>query len=88
MEGTELKILFNQDKAYLTPDRSMTFEQVDIEHVKEKIFRSPAYWTFRVKNILRTNGKYFVKYYLITLGKQNLQITSFSFLLSSTPWKQ
>ncbi|MGN7986052.1 hypothetical protein ACTJKC_01860 [Pedobacter sp. 22226] len=69
MEGTELKILFNQDKAYLTPDRSMTFEQVDLEHVKEKVFRSPAYWTFRIKKYIENERRIFCEILTYDIGE-------------------
>lgn len=48
MEGQEFKILFKQDKAYLTNDKPMTFEQVELPDIAKKGFKSPAYWTFRV----------------------------------------
>jgi len=60
MKGQELKILFKQDKAYLTNDRPMTFEQVDLPDIaKRKGFKSPAYWTIRVINHRENERKIF-----------------------------
>ena len=47
MKGQELKIIFIQDRAYLTTDRSMSFEQVRLP-ITAKSFMSPAFWTIKV----------------------------------------
>ncbi|MFO0360750.1 MAG: hypothetical protein ACK500_02910 [Flavobacteriales bacterium] len=47
MTGQELKIAFRHDKAYLTADRPLSFEQLNLPKVA-KSFKEPAYWTIRV----------------------------------------
>jgi hypothetical protein len=47
MTGQELKILFHNDKAYLTRDRHMTFAQLRLPEIA-KSFKAPAYWTIRI----------------------------------------
>ncbi|GGG94702.1 hypothetical protein [Pedobacter zeae] len=59
MDGQELKILFNQDKAYLTPDRPLTFEQIGIADIAQKGFKSPAYWILRVRKYTEVERKIF-----------------------------
>jgi len=59
MDGQELKILFNHDKAYLTPDHPMTFEQIGLPEIAKKGFKSPAYWTFIVKRYFEHERKIF-----------------------------
>lgn len=85
MDGQELKILFNHDKAYLTPDHPMTFEQIGLPEIAKKGFKSPAYWKFIVKRYLSTSVKYSVRYYRIIQGKRNLKVTRKRFLASSIP---
>ena len=47
MKGQELKILFRQDKAFLTADRPLTFIQLGLPDFV-KYFKVSAYWTVRV----------------------------------------
>jgi hypothetical protein len=49
MTGQELKIIFQQDKAFLTKDRPMTFAQLGLPDIA-KLFKEPAYWTIRIIN--------------------------------------
>jgi hypothetical protein len=49
MTGLELKILFRQDKAYLTADIPLTFDQLGFPDVA-KTFKEPAFWTIKVLN--------------------------------------
>jgi hypothetical protein len=58
MTGQELKILFLNDKAYLTKDRHMTFAQLDLPEVA-KSFKAPAFWTIRIINYIETQKKIF-----------------------------
>ncbi len=60
MIGQELKILFRQDKAYLTPNRPLTFKQLGLPDIA-KTFKEPAYWTIRVLNYIETEKKIFCK---------------------------
>jgi hypothetical protein len=56
MKGQELKILFHDDKAYLTKDRFMTFDQLGLPEIA-KTFKAPAYWTIRVINYIELERK-------------------------------
>lgn len=58
MRGQELKILFRQDKAYLTADRPMTFEQLGLPDVA-KTFKEPAFWTIKVLSHRENEKKIF-----------------------------
>lgn len=58
MTGQELKILFRQDKAYLTADRPMTFEQLGLPDIA-KTFKEPAFWTIKVLNHRENEKKIF-----------------------------
>ena len=74
MKGQELKILFKQDKAYLTNDRPMTFEQVDLPDIaKRKGFKSPAYWTIRVINHRENERKIFCEVLSYNLGETEFE---------------
>lgn len=46
MNGKEIKILFNKEKAYLTSDRVMSFEQIGIPGAIKEFVRS--YWIVKV----------------------------------------
>ena len=58
MTGQEFKILFKQDKAYLTPDKPLTFGQVGLPEIA-KSFKAPAFWTIRVLNYREAEQKLF-----------------------------
>ncbi|MBS0645693.1 MAG: hypothetical protein JSR97_03780 [Verrucomicrobia bacterium] len=58
MTGQEFKILFRQDKAYLTPEKPLTLSQVSLPEIA-KSFKAPAYWTIRVLNYKETEQKLF-----------------------------
>lgn len=58
MTGQELKILFRQDKAYLTADRPLTFEQLGLPDVA-RTFKEPAFWTIKVLNHRENEKKIF-----------------------------
>jgi hypothetical protein len=47
MVGQVFKIIFIQDKAYLTHDKSMTFKQLGLPDVA-KSCKEPAFWTIKV----------------------------------------
>ncbi len=68
MTGQELKILFKQDKAYLTTDRPMTFQQLGLPEVA-KSFKSPAYWTIRVINYRANEKKIFCEILSYQIGE-------------------
>lgn len=58
MTGQELKILFQDDKAYLTKDRPMTFAELGLPDIA-KSFKAPAYWTIRIINYNESQKKIF-----------------------------
>lgn len=58
MREQELKIIFRQDKAYLTKDRPLTLEQAGLPDIA-KIFKEPAYWTIKVINHIENEKKIF-----------------------------
>lgn len=58
MTGQELIILFRQDKAYLTADRPLTFEQLGLPDVAKK-FKEPAFWTIKVLSHRENEKKIF-----------------------------
>lgn len=60
MTGQELIILFRQDKAYLTADRPMTFEQLGLPDFA-KTFKEPAFWTIKVLSYRENEKKIFCK---------------------------
>ena len=68
MTGQELKILFRQDKAYLTADRPLTFEQLGLPDVA-KIFKEPAFWTIKVLNHRENSRKIFCKITAYQVGE-------------------
>jgi hypothetical protein len=59
MKGQELKIIFRKDKAYLTADRSMTFEQLGLPDSAKKTFEESAFWTIKVLNHRENEKKIF-----------------------------
>ncbi len=73
MIGQELKILFNEDKAYLTPNRSMTFKQIGLEHIEKKVFRFPAYWTFRIKKYIEHERRIFCDILSYNIGETDFE---------------
>ncbi len=60
MIGQELKILFRQDKAYLTQNRPLTFKQLGLPDIA-KTFKEPAFWTIKVLNYMEAEKKIFCK---------------------------
>jgi hypothetical protein len=60
MIGQEFVIIFNQDKAYLTTEKPMTFNQLDLPEVA-KSFYSSAYWTIRILSHRPDENKIFVE---------------------------
>lgn len=69
MRGQEFKILFLQDKAYLTNDKSMTFEQVRLPDVARKGFNSPVYWIIKVINHSENEKKIYCEVLSYHLGE-------------------
>lgn len=57
MKGQEFKILFKQDRAYLTPDNPLTLIQAGLSD--ETPFKSSAFWTIRVINYIETEQRLF-----------------------------
>jgi len=58
MIGQELKILFKQDKAYLTPDNPLSLSQAGLPDVA-KSFKSPSFWRIRVLDYKEGERKLF-----------------------------
>lgn len=58
MTGQELKILFKEDKAYLTPEKPLTLSQVSLPEIARS-FKAAAYWTIRVLNYREAEQKLF-----------------------------
>lgn len=56
MTGQELKVLFKEDKAYLTADRPLSFKQLGLPEVAET-FKLPAYWTIKVLKYIEEEKK-------------------------------
>jgi hypothetical protein len=69
MTGQELIILFQEDKAYLTKDRAMTFAELGLPDIV-KSFKAPAYWPIRVLNYNEIQKKIFCE----VLSYQNGEI--------------
>lgn len=74
MKGQELKIIFNQNNAYLTTDKSMTLEQVSLpDFVKGKVFKLPAYWTIKVIDHSESEKKIFCEIISYHTGKTEFE---------------
>lgn len=58
MKGQVLKIIFEEDKAFLAVGRPMTFQQLGLPAIAKK-FKEPAFWTIRVLNYIETEKKIF-----------------------------
>lgn len=67
MKGQKLKIIFKQDKAYLTTDKPMTFKQLGIPEVVKQS-KSNAYWTIRVINYRESEKKIFCEIISYQIG--------------------
>lgn len=74
MEGQELKIIFQKDKAYLTIDKSMTFDQIDFpDFAKNKVFKSEAYWIVNVINYSESEKKIFCEILSYHIGETEFE---------------
>jgi len=72
MIGQELKILFRQDKAYLTLDSPRTFQQLDLPPVA-KSFKEPAFWTIKVLNYREAEKKIFCEIISYHVGETQFE---------------
>lgn len=72
MIGQELKILFKQDKAYLTPNRPLTFKQLGLPDVA-KAFKMPAYWTVKVLNYIEAEKRIFCEITSYQVGETTFE---------------
>jgi len=68
MKGQEIRILFQNDKAYLTKDRPMTFAQLGLPEIA-KSFKAPAYWTVRIINHNELQKKIFCEVLSYNIGE-------------------
>lgn len=59
MNGVVLKILFKHDKAFLTKEVALDFNQVPIANYPVQ-FKYPAFWTIRVINFIESEKRLFV----------------------------
>lgn len=69
LQGQELLILFKQDKAFLTKDKPLTFEQVSLPEIAKKGFKTNAYWTLRVINHNESQRKIFCEVLSYNVGE-------------------
>jgi len=67
MKGQELKILFRQDKAYLT-DKPLSFDQLGLPDFAKK-FKEPAFWTIKVLNYRENEKKIFCEIISYQVGE-------------------
>jgi hypothetical protein len=56
MIGQELKILFEENRAQIGPDKFLSFDQLGLPAIA-KSFKAPAYWTIHVLNVETTSQK-------------------------------
>jgi len=68
MTGQELIINFEDDKAYLTEDKVLTFRQLELPDVAKR-FKSPAVWTIRVLKYYPTERRIFAEILSYKNGK-------------------
>ncbi len=68
MEGQKFKIIFKQNKAYLTSDKPMTFKQLGLPPIA-KSFKSPAFWTIEILHYNKEEKKLFVDVLTYHVGK-------------------
>ena len=72
MTGQVLKIIFKRDKAYLTIDSPMTFEQLGLPEIAET-FKSAAYWQIKVLNYRENEKKIFCEIISYHVGKTEFE---------------
>jgi hypothetical protein len=72
MTGQELKIIFKEDRAYLTNDKALTFTQVELPPIA-KTFKSPAYWTILVINHIEEQRKIFCEILSYNIGNTDFE---------------
>jgi hypothetical protein len=60
MTGQELIIVFKQDKSFLTSDKALSFEQLDLPEIA-KSFKAAAFWTIKVLNFKPSEKKIFAE---------------------------
>jgi hypothetical protein len=74
MIGQELKIIFESDKAFLTKDRPLTFEQISLSSFI-KLFREPAYCIVNVIKYLETDKRIHCEIKSYNIGVTQFDIT-------------
>jgi len=67
MTGQELIIVFKHNKAFLTWDKPLTFEQLDLPQIA-KSFKATAFWTIRVLNFKPSEKKIFAEILSYQIG--------------------
>jgi hypothetical protein len=70
MTGQEFKILFKQDKAYLTSDRPLTLSQAGLPEIAQT-FKAKAFWTIRILNYREAEQKLFCEVLSYNVGESD-----------------
>lgn len=68
LQGQTLKVLFRNDKAFLSPDRPLGFESLGLPEVAT-FFPKPAFWVFRVLGHLTPERRIFCEVLSYELGE-------------------
>jgi hypothetical protein len=68
MTGQELIIVFKHDKAFLTSDKALTFNQLDLPEIA-KSFKATAFWTIKVLNFRPFEKKIFAEIQSYQIGE-------------------
>jgi hypothetical protein len=73
MIGQEFKIIFIENKAHLTPNKSLVFELLGISTIKK--FKSPAFWRVKITKLIESEQRLVLEVLEYTQGTTNF--TSF-----------
>lgn len=72
MKGQELKILFREDKAYLTNDKAFTFEQLGLPEIVKEC-KDPAYWIIKILSYNKDEHKIFCEITSYQIGETTFE---------------
>lgn len=78
MKGQDFIILFKGDKAYLTQDTPLSFNQVELGNFKQP-FKSTAFWVIRVLNYIENEKKLFCEVLSYNVGEIDFPINQKKF---------
>jgi hypothetical protein len=76
MNGQDFKIVFRQDKAFLTGDKPMSLEKAGLSHIlniERKEFKNPAFWTIRVINHNENEKKIYCEVLAYHVGESEFE---------------